>query len=179
MAASAGKRVVHIGGGLTAGHTAEEDVSQEVLINDADPKTRYNLTKRTTQEDIMRRTSCVVSTRRAGARISPTRPENPSYRAAALNQPKTRRLAPSSRPWPLTARFLCRRGRYRPPGTHVPGAAKASADDKPLYLLVQPGAALSKEGVETKRAAVQARGRACLRIIHSASRTARRVARCC
>lgn len=64
MAASGAKKVVHIGGGMTAGHSAEEDLSQEVEINDADPKTRYNLTKRTTQEEIMRKTSCVVSTRR-------------------------------------------------------------------------------------------------------------------
>lgn len=147
MAASAAKKVVHIGGGLTAGHNAAGDVSEEVEINDADPKTRYNLTKRTTQEEIMRKTNCVVSTRRA---LSPdlAPPENPTPRPAFLSPPPAaRRTRPA------------RRGRYRPPGQHVAAPAKASADDKPLFLLVQPGAALALEGLETKRTAVQARGR--------------------
>ena len=41
-----------------------EDVSEAVIINDADPHTRFTLTKRSTQDEISRETQCVISTRR-------------------------------------------------------------------------------------------------------------------
>ena len=41
----------------------EEEISRDVTINDAPPQTRYALTKRTTQEEIQRRTATVIVNR--------------------------------------------------------------------------------------------------------------------
>ena len=41
----------------------ESDIARDVTINDAPPQTRYALTKRTTQEEIQRRTATVIVNR--------------------------------------------------------------------------------------------------------------------
>ena len=41
----------------------ESDIARDVTINDAPPQTRYTLTKRTTQEEIQRRTATVIVNR--------------------------------------------------------------------------------------------------------------------
>ena len=41
-------------------HDDSKDVSREVHINDAPPPIRYNLTKRSVQDDIQRRTNTIV-----------------------------------------------------------------------------------------------------------------------
>jgi hypothetical protein len=44
---------------------AEEDASQELELNDAEPAARGALTKRGLQEEVTRKTGCIVHTRRA------------------------------------------------------------------------------------------------------------------
>ena len=46
-------------------HQPEDDkpLVREVVINDAPPPVRYQLTKRTTQDDIQRRTNTIIVTR--------------------------------------------------------------------------------------------------------------------
>ncbi len=41
-------------------HDDSKDIAREVAINDAPPPIRYNLTKRSVQDDIQRRTSTIV-----------------------------------------------------------------------------------------------------------------------
>jgi hypothetical protein len=41
----------------------EENPTREIEINDTETKTRYNLTKRTLHDEILRQTGCLVITR--------------------------------------------------------------------------------------------------------------------
>ena len=51
--------------------------------------------------------------------------------------------------------MVATRGRFRPPGAIAPPPG-ASADERPLHLHIAPGTSLAAEGLETRRAAVQA-----------------------
>lgn len=46
--------------GQTRFHDDSKDIAREVPINDAPPPIRYNLTKRSVQDDIQRRTNTIV-----------------------------------------------------------------------------------------------------------------------
>lgn len=64
------------------------DIHREVTINDAAPQIRYQLTKRTTQDEIQRRTSTVIVNR--GRYMAPGTPPD------AVEKPLHLRITPAS-----------------------------------------------------------------------------------